>query len=329
MWSLKSSNAVTGQPAPPLADGDQVIAGKEMHRSVRVRAVVNNPVQQVQDKPVLDSPRQLLFQYGPVDGREVAPDIQFQHIGVVAGELLVAVHRPVHTLVLAAGIAVGNKTLVQQGFEHVHDGMVHHTVPERRHGDYPGLALVHGKLAIRAGRIRAGRQFLLQCTQVLLQVQAEARHVRPPALAFAGLAIRCIQVVQGHHLIPDAPDAMHGLNCPLRLLPGAELCADVNQQLAAVKIAFLRDNPQFKRQAPQVPYRGQAAVGGVELGLLVPAVSRVHAVLQHRQQAGLQALAQGEAPGAGEGVQQRYQPFQQFVAIVDDLGQVCINGLHG
>ena len=39
----------------------------------------------------------------------------------------------------------------------------------------------------------------------------------------------------------------------LRFLPGAELSADIDQELATVQITLPGNHPQFKCQTPQVP----------------------------------------------------------------------------
>jgi hypothetical protein len=62
----------------------------------------------------------------------------------------------------AVGIAIGNKTGLEQGLDDIAKGVMHHAIPKRCCADLAGFGVVNHKVDISAGPIGESRQFVLQ-----------------------------------------------------------------------------------------------------------------------------------------------------------------------
>jgi hypothetical protein len=159
------------------------------------------------------------FEDGVVNRGEILLHVQLEGVGVTPRPTLVAVHRRVDALAAPAGVGVVDKTPVQGRFDHVHEGVMHHSVPERRGGDQTRLALVDREQPVRAGLVVACFQLALQRQQVGFQLQFEGYRTGGARFAPAGFASGPPEIIERHHLRPQAIQPLHGASSRDRSQP--------------------------------------------------------------------------------------------------------------
>ena len=94
---------------------------------------------------------------------------------------------------------------------------MHHPVLERGGADLPGLALVEGERAVRAGAVGLGGEFVVEPRQFPLQVEEEPGRRGAEPLAAAGLLGGTEQALERNHPVPEVPVALHASDASGRL----------------------------------------------------------------------------------------------------------------
>lgn len=179
-----------GNSHGPIDRREEVVAGKVMGLTVSSRRSIDDAIGQVQDAQVCDPSPQLFLQKVVIDRREVLAHVHFQGIPIGLRPGLIAVHRRMDPLAVAAGVRILDKRPVERPFDHVHDGMVHNPVAKRRCRDDARLALVDREQTILAWAIRPVLKLTPQAQQFALQIQAELRDGDTAPFATARLPIR-------------------------------------------------------------------------------------------------------------------------------------------
>ena len=110
------------------------------------------------------------------------------------GKVLAAIQGGVRAFSYPAGIGVIDEPPLEDRFDDVAQGVVHHPIPKRRGGNQAGLGVVNAEVAVFAGTVGLGFEFVLELKQFVLQVELEGRHVPFAALAFGGFFGRLVEV---------------------------------------------------------------------------------------------------------------------------------------
>ena len=97
-----------------------------------------------------------------IHGREELLDICFQHIMVLAGKMLTAIHRCMGTFSLSAGIRVMDKCLIEEGLQDSYHGVMYHPISVGCCANLPVLGFVDKETAIGAWGIGFAEKLVLQ-----------------------------------------------------------------------------------------------------------------------------------------------------------------------
>ena len=202
-----------GRPARAL-DGEEVVPGEvahgvdlAQHPAPARQDRVAEPEHVGIDDDAPDARQEQLV----VDGGEELLHVAREHVAVTAGELLAAVQRGVGALADAVGVAVVDEAALEDGFDHVAQGVVHHAVAEGRCADEAALGFVDEEAGVAAGPVAVLDQLRLDRQQVLAGVLLEGGGRPVAALAFARLAPGQQQVLPVVDLrIEVAIDLTHG-----------------------------------------------------------------------------------------------------------------------
>lgn len=129
----------------------------------------------------------------------------------------------VGTVALAVGIAGSNEAALQGRGDHGDQGVMHNSIAEGGGAHQPGLGFADHELAIGTRRVVEAAQFLLQQKHFSFQIGREGEHLRPVALAPAGLAESGEQSGEAGDAGIEIPHRSWGLAHPGRLRLGRPL----------------------------------------------------------------------------------------------------------
>jgi hypothetical protein len=144
-----------------------------------------------------------------VNAGEELFDIALEYIAVSPGQESTAIQSSMGALADAVSIAVVNKAALEDGLDDVADGVVYNAVTEGSGGYEAAFRLVDVEAVIGAGLIGPGSQFFLKLEQVGLPIELEGGRRSLASLAFAGLAVGQVQVLESPDLGIEVAICLH------------------------------------------------------------------------------------------------------------------------
>ena len=126
-------------------------------------------------------------------------NIHTQDIRVVPGEVLQTVDGPVGAFAPAVGIAVADKTGIEDAFDDVAEGVKGHPIPEGGRADFALFGFVDVEMGVGTGPIAFVAQFILELEQMIRHLQLKGGHIGPAPFAFGSLAPGQPQIVPFHN----------------------------------------------------------------------------------------------------------------------------------
>jgi|GEM_PF-2367389 len=93
---------------------------------------------------------------------KIFPDVAFQNVFVFPAKNRVAVNGCMGSLAGSTGERIVNKGFVEDGFDHVAQGVVNHPVRIWGCADQPFFGVMHDKVFVPAMTIVLRREFLMQ-----------------------------------------------------------------------------------------------------------------------------------------------------------------------
>ncbi len=152
-----------------------------------------------------------------IDGGKKLANIGLPNVGKAARELLTPVDGEMSAAAGPAGVGIRDKDPLEDRFEDLDEGMVHHAVAIRCGTDPSLFGLEDAELSVGPRSVEAVDEFALQSQKFGLKVEFEACDGRDRSFAAAGCPGRRPEIVEADKLRPEVTMAFHGVSAPAGL----------------------------------------------------------------------------------------------------------------
>jgi hypothetical protein len=201
---------------------------------------------------------------------------------------------------------------------------MHHAVAIGGGGNQAAFGIADFKVAVGAGGVGEGLQFVLQLEEIGLQPGVEAEHGGPIALAALGVEGSGVEGGEAGEARPEIPERLHGHgegSGGLALLlaqPAAVLLGDGGDQAAGMLVALDLDQFELMEQADLKLDHHNMGFERLKDGEFGAGVAGMHQLFEQVIEIGDQAIAKAEFMLAGQAMQQGNKPVDQIEAGFDD-----------